>query len=50
MQWLTETEPRKCDLVSLFFYARWKRIYLVLILFLIGFNFAVGRLMSQEGR
>ncbi|MDE0951500.1 MAG: MBOAT family protein [Halioglobus sp.] len=37
-------------LASLFFYAWWKPIYLVLILFSIGFNFAVGRLVSREGR
>ena len=34
---------------SLFFYAWWKPVYLVLILFSIGFNFAVGRLLSREG-
>ena len=35
---------------SLFFYAWWKPVYLILILFSIGFNFAVGRLVSREGR
>lgn len=36
-------------LCSLFFYAWWKPVYLVLILFSIGFNFAVGRLLAREG-
>jgi alginate O-acetyltransferase complex protein AlgI len=33
---------------SLFFYAYWKPIYLVLLLFSIGFNFSIGRVLSQE--
>ncbi len=36
-------------LASLFFYAYWKPIYLLLILFSIAFNYVVGRLLSGEG-
>lgn len=36
-------------LCSLFFYAWWKPVYLVLILFSIGFNFTVGRLLARPG-
>jgi alginate O-acetyltransferase complex protein AlgI len=34
---------------SLVFYAYWNPIYLLLILFSIGFNFSIGRLVSKEG-
>lgn len=37
-------------LASLFFYAYWKPIYLLLILFSIGFNFSVGRALGSEGQ
>ena len=36
-------------LASLFFYAWWEPIYVLLILFSIGFNFLIGRLVSREG-
>ncbi|MEZ5571753.1 MAG: MBOAT family O-acyltransferase [Halioglobus sp.] len=35
---------------SLFFYAYWNPIYLVLLLFSIGFNFIVGRMLSSGRR
>ncbi|MEZ5503649.1 MAG: MBOAT family O-acyltransferase [Halioglobus sp.] len=34
-------------LASLFFYAYWKPVYLILLLFSIGFNFVVGRIISR---
>ncbi|NND66864.1 MAG: MBOAT family protein [Halioglobus sp.] len=37
-------------LASLFFYAWWEPIYVLLILFSIGFNFSVGRVLSQDSR
>ena len=37
-------------LASLFFYGYWNPRYLLLIFFSIGFNFAVGRLLSGAGR
>jgi alginate O-acetyltransferase complex protein AlgI len=37
-------------LASLYFYAYWKPVYLVLLLFSIVFNFSVGRILSREGR
>jgi alginate O-acetyltransferase complex protein AlgI len=33
---------------SLFFYAYWKPVYLVLLLFSIGFNFTIGRLLTRD--
>lgn len=37
-------------LASLFFYAYWKPIYLLLILFSIGFNYLVGRSLAASGQ
>jgi len=36
-------------LASLFFYAWWEPIYVLLILFSIGFNFGVGQMLAREG-
>ena len=33
---------------SLFFYAYWKPVYLVLLLFSIGFNFTIGSVLSRD--
>jgi alginate O-acetyltransferase complex protein AlgI len=37
-------------LASLYFYAYWKPVYLILLLFSIGFNFGIGRILSQDGQ
>ncbi len=37
-------------LVSLYFYAYWNPIYLILLLFSIAFNFSIGRMLSNDGR
>jgi len=36
-------------LASLYFYAFWNPVYLILLLFSIGFNFSIGRVLSQDG-
>jgi alginate O-acetyltransferase complex protein AlgI len=36
-------------LASLYFYAYWKPVYLILLLFSIGFNFGIGRMLSRDG-
>ncbi len=36
-------------LASLFYYAWWEPVYVLLILFSIGFNFGVGQLLSRDG-
>lgn len=36
-------------LASLFFYAYWKPVYVLLILFSIAFNFSVGRILADPG-